>query len=134
MLRALLLACFFLITLHGQAFDLATIRPHAPDDERFQVRMPNGGHFAAVGVTSKLLVIIAYGLQESQLVGGPNWFATEKWDVEAKCDDDTYDAEQTSAMLRNLLMNRFSLRVHRAIEQRVCTHRRQRGTKVQAQR
>jgi hypothetical protein len=75
------------------------------------VHPPNNGHFTAVGAPGKLLVMIAYGVQESQIVGGPSWFAIEKWDIEAKCDDDKHSAEETSAMLRKLLEERFSLKM-----------------------
>ena len=118
MLRSLLLASAILARLNGQSFDVASVRPHAPDNEVFHVRLPNGGHFAAVGAPVKLLVMIAYGVQESQIAGGPSWFASEKWDIEAKCEDVRHSADETSQMLRNLLEERFSLRVHRDTEQR----------------
>jgi uncharacterized protein (TIGR03435 family) len=106
------------VGLNGQSFDVAGIHPHAPDDSRFLVRAPNGGHFTAVGAVGKLLVMIAYGVQDSQIVGGPGWFADEKWDVEAKSDDARHSADETCRMLRKLLEERFSLKIHRDTEQR----------------
>ena len=58
-------------SLYAQTFDVASIRPHAPDDTRFLVRQPNGGHFTAEGAVGKLLVMLAYGVQDSQITGAP---------------------------------------------------------------
>lgn len=118
MFRAVFLASTFLVTLNGQNFDVASVRPHAPDDIRFLVRQPTGGHFTAEGVVGKLLVMLAYGVQDSQITGGPTWFATEKWDIEAKCDDNRHTVDETLRMLQNLLEERFSLKIHRATGQR----------------
>jgi hypothetical protein len=110
MLRRLCCACLAIGTLCAQSFDVASIRPQAPDDLRFLVRQPNGGHFTAEGVVGKLLVMLAYDVRDSQITGGPAWFATEKWDIEAKCDDNHHSAEETKCMLQKLLENRFSLK------------------------
>jgi uncharacterized protein (TIGR03435 family) len=80
-------AFIILVRLHGQGFDVASIRPHDPANATFVVRMPTAGQFTAVGAPLKLLVIIAHGVQESEIVGGPGWFATEEWDITANCDD-----------------------------------------------
>jgi uncharacterized protein (TIGR03435 family) len=118
MRRRLCLAMITLASLYGQTFDVASIRPHAPDDSRFLVRQPNGGHFTAEGAVGKLLVMLAYGVQDSQITGGPNWFGTEKWDIEAKCDDNRHSAEETKHMLQKLLEDRFSLKILHQTEQR----------------
>jgi len=118
MLRRLCLACITAATLCAQSFDVASIRPHAPDDSRFLVRQPNGGHFTAEGAVGKLLVMLAYGVQDSQITGGPGWFGTEKWDIEAKCDDNRHSPEETKHMLRKLLEDRFSLKMHHETQQR----------------
>ena len=118
MLRRLSFVCLAVGGLYAQSFDVASIRPHAPDDRRFLVRQPNGGHFTAEGAVGKLLVMLAYGVQESQIIGGPAWFATDKWDIEAKCDDNRHSSEETKLMLRQLLEDRFSLKVRRETERR----------------
>ncbi|MBI4908167.1 MAG: TIGR03435 family protein [Acidobacteria bacterium] len=104
--------------LQGQQFDVASVRPHAPEDSRFLVRPPNRGRFTAVGIGGKLLVMLAYGVQDSQIKGGPGWFTSEKWDIEAKCEEDSASADQTAQMLGSLLEERFGLKVHKETEQR----------------
>lgn len=118
MLRRLFLTCLIAVTLRAQSFDVASIRPHAPDDPRFLVRMPTGGHFTAEGAVGKLLVMLAYDVQDSQITGGPGWFSTEKWDIDAKCDDNRHSPEETKHMLRKLLEDRFSLKTHPETQQR----------------
>src|ERR1017187_9519910 len=111
------LAC--LLNAQAVSFDVASIRPHALGDERFHVKIPSNGRFAATGITAKLVLMLAYDIQESQIVGGPSWLATEKWDVEAKSTDQVaHSAEETHHMLQSLLGERFALRIHRQTEQR----------------
>ena len=118
MSRALIIACITLVRLHGQSFDVASVRPHDPANETFVVRMPTAGHFTAEGAPVKLLVMLAYGVQESQIAGGPDWFATERWDITAKCDDEQHSGDETNTMLQHLLERRFSLKFHREAQQR----------------
>jgi uncharacterized protein (TIGR03435 family) len=122
MRKVFLLVGVSLVCLRGanaQGFDVASIRPQAPEDARFYIRLPAKGRFTAMGSTAKLLMIIAFDVQESQIAGGPGWLATEKWDIEARTDDGVeHSAEDTQRMLQNLLAQRFALRLHRATEQR----------------
>jgi uncharacterized protein (TIGR03435 family) len=116
--RALIAVFISLVRLHGQSFDVASIRPHDPANTMFVVRMPAGGQFTAVGAPLKLLVMLANRVQESQIVGGPGWFATEKWDIAAQCDDRRHSTDETYVMLQHLLKERFSLQIHSETQQR----------------
>ena len=122
MLKLYFLFCVSLLCLRGAEalrFDVASIRAHSSDDNRFRVKPPADGRFSATGAVAKVLLMLAYDVPEPQITGGPNWLATEKWDIEAKSDArDTYDVAQTRQMLRNLLAERFSLQVHRENVQR----------------
>jgi uncharacterized protein (TIGR03435 family) len=63
--------------------------------------------------------MLAYDVQEAQIIGGPNWFTTEKWDIEARSDNrGEPSVEETRRMLRQMLEERFGLRIHRETEQR----------------
>jgi uncharacterized protein (TIGR03435 family) len=108
-----------LLGAQALSFDVASIRPHAPDDDHFRVKMPSNGRFATTGSVAKLVLMVAYDVQESQIVGGPGWFATEKWDIEAKSDDRvSRSVEETRRMLQRLLEERFALQIHRETQQR----------------
>ena len=122
MCRMFLLVCISLVCLRGAdtpSFDVASIHPHDPDDNRFLIRPPVGGQFTATGGTAKLIVMLAYDIQEAQIAGGPSWFTTEKWDIDARSDNPgKHTVEETRRMLQNMLAERFGLRVHRETEQR----------------
>jgi uncharacterized protein (TIGR03435 family) len=122
MFRILIAVCIAFIQLHGQSFDVASVRPHDPANNTFVVHMPTAGHFTAEGAPVNLLVMLAYGVQESQIAGGPGWFVIEKWDIDAKCDDERHSGDETKRMLQHLLQHlleeRFSLKIHREARQR----------------
>ncbi len=102
----------------AQVFEVASVRPHSPDDQRFGVKMPNSGRFSSTGSTAKLLIMLAFDLQESQIVGGPEWLPTEKWDIEAKSENARHTPEESRVMLQNLLADRFALQTHREMAER----------------
>jgi uncharacterized protein (TIGR03435 family) len=115
MFRIILLAA--LVGLYGQNFDVASVRPQAPNDSRFFVRPPNRGQFTANGAVAKLLVMLAYDVQDTQIVGGPSWFSAEKWNIQTKSDNDQHTVEETRLMLQHLLAERFALSLHRSTAQ-----------------
>ena len=116
MFKVFFLICICPIWSQGadtSVFDVASIRPHAPDDNRFLVRPPSNGRFTATGTAAKFVLMLAYDVQETQVIGGPSWFATEKWDIEARSDDRAgHSVEETRRMLQNMLEEHFSGRQH----------------------
>jgi uncharacterized protein (TIGR03435 family) len=95
-------------------FAVVSIRRQAPDDNSFFLRPPANGRFSATGSVTRLSVMLAYDVQESQIVGGPAWFGTDRFVIEARSDDNQpHSVTETREMLQNMLTERFSLRVHR---------------------
>jgi uncharacterized protein (TIGR03435 family) len=91
-------------------FDVASVKPHrSADDVMFALQFHDGGRFTATG-TLRMLIRTAYGLQESQLVGGPGWLDGDMFDVVATAAG-TPTPEVMRLMLRQLLAERFALRV-----------------------
>jgi uncharacterized protein (TIGR03435 family) len=70
------------------------------------------GRFVARGVTARFLVAIAYGLQPYQIIGGPAWIDSERFDVEARLDDEA-DMGQEGSMIKALLADRFRFLMHK---------------------
>jgi len=70
-----------------------------------------GGRVSASNAPVRVLILMAYGLQDYQLSGGPAWVASTGYDVEAK-PASAVDAKTARLMLQNLLAERFSLKVH----------------------
>jgi uncharacterized protein (TIGR03435 family) len=74
------------------------------------------GHLKATNVSLRQFVIQAYGVLNFQLVGGPSWISTERFDIEARGDTGAMAnarAEVMRQMLQSLLEERFQLKVHR---------------------
>jgi uncharacterized protein (TIGR03435 family) len=71
-----------------------------------------GGGFRARNAPLKVLIRRAYAVQSYQVVDGPAWLDSARFDVEAKMDKATVsDPFQSLLMLRTLLADRFQLRV-----------------------
>lgn len=74
-----------------------------------------GPRLRATNYTLKSLVLLAYRIPEFQLMGGPDWLGTLRFDIEAKTADGVqlHDPEQNLSLIRSLLEDRFQLKVHR---------------------
>lgn len=73
------------------------------------------GMISATGVPVRLLMRQAYGgLQDFQLVGGPPWINSDRFDIEAKLEGGGPMSPQViQSVLRQILEERFALKVHR---------------------
>lgn len=94
------------------SFEVATVKPAKPE-EQGQAILVRGQKFSTINTTLTALVSFAYGLQDKQIVGGPDWMTTEKWDIEAQPDTPgTPNDKQLKSMLQKLLADRFQLKFH----------------------
>jgi len=113
----------------GPRFEVASIKLYASDPVGWRLGhtiadSPNEGTFEATEVTVEGLVEMAYGVHHSWLIqGGPSWFLSEKFDIQAKAGSAAsqelsgLSGDQGAAikhrMLQALLTDRFKLAVHR---------------------
>lgn len=119
-MRHMLASLFVATTLAAQttqspdtstpAFEVATVKPNRTDRAGGSLVLPPG-RFTATNVSLKILITNAYQLSFFQVVGGPDWTSTERFDIAAKAPDGA-PPEQTRAMVRALLKDRFKLVVH----------------------
>ena len=132
-LSALLVAGLF--GIQGQAqnreidskpasFEVASVRVNRSDGTRpFTIELQQGGRFSATRVTLRMLVLFAYEIQAYQLVGGPDWLDSERFDILAKTADGDLDARGNMVpagfreRLRSLLAERFKLKAYRESRQ-----------------
>ena len=68
-----------------------------------------GGRYVARGATLRRLVADAHG--PADVIGGPSWADTDRFDIEARADGERTPAE-SARLLRILLAERFNLAVH----------------------
>jgi uncharacterized protein (TIGR03435 family) len=119
MAPVLVLTGFMLPQTRAQApaaraeFEVASIKPNTSGNNLIMVRPPVGGRFTATNARLKMLIGLAYKVQNFEISGGPAWIDTEGYDVTAKAADSTIGIDQLRPMLQTLLEDRFKLAVHR---------------------
>lgn len=98
------------------AFDVASVKPsESPGEEPVSLVQP-GGRYVARNVTVRLLLKSAYGLHDDQVIGGPAWINSDRFDIVAKAEgypSASAFRDQARLMLRPLLADRFKLVVTR---------------------
>jgi uncharacterized protein (TIGR03435 family) len=99
-----------------QTFAVSTIKPSKPDAVALtQIR---GNRFVTEGTTFVDVFKYAYSVHPDQVVGGPAWLRTEKFDILADPETEKRpSSDQMKAMVQQLLGERFHLVMHH--EQRV---------------
>jgi bla regulator protein blaR1 len=65
------------------AFDEASVKASRPDDNQSRMEIQPGS-FVATNATLKTVIALAYGVQDYQLAGVPDWVNTAKFDIEAR--------------------------------------------------
>ena len=94
------------------AFEVASIKPNISTGDGAIQTNPNG-RLTVTNISLRALMVRAYGLHDSQLIGAPAWIATERFDINARTA--TPPARGPSALmplLRTLLIERFRVRAH----------------------
>jgi uncharacterized protein (TIGR03435 family) len=74
-----------------------------------------GTYLRATNFTLKSLILMSYLIPEAQLIGGPEWIGTLRFDIEAKTADGVHlhGPEENLSLIRSLLEDRFQLKAHR---------------------
>lgn len=103
-------------------YDVASIKPNKSGTNMVRLMFSPDGLSATNG-TLQMFITAAYGVENNQISGAPNWVDSERYDVEAKMDSSTADElrklneddrmAERQHMLQALLVDRFKLKVHR---------------------
>jgi uncharacterized protein (TIGR03435 family) len=117
--------------LGQERFEVASIKPTAPDVRGTSIQFQPPLGLRISNCTLRMMITFAYDIRDFQLVGGPGWVGSERFDVLAKSEkkagseevpDDPRKmteaqlktrADEIRERLRNLLADRFGLKVHR---------------------
>jgi uncharacterized protein (TIGR03435 family) len=94
-------------------FEVATIKPSNPDQQGkvFTVR---GREVLTINTSVRDLVAFAYSVHPRQIVRGPGWLETEKFDVTGQPDIEGVPNQlQLRTLVQKLLTDRFKLTFHR---------------------
>jgi uncharacterized protein (TIGR03435 family) len=104
-------------------FEVASVRENTSGSNQVSIGLQPGGRFTAVNMPLVILMRSAYRLQDSQLVGAPDWTETSRYDITAKAEGDLPPSSPIGppstgmVMLQSLLEERFKLKVHREVRE-----------------
>ncbi len=93
-------------------FDVVTVKPSDPNKpgKLFTIR---GRHVVTINTNMNDLVSLAYGIQVKQLINAPDWFGTEKFDIDGVPDvEGQPNGEQFKMLFQSVLTDRFKLTFH----------------------
>jgi uncharacterized protein (TIGR03435 family) len=93
-------------------FEVASIKPAAPDQRGMFSQPGPGGGVTMTNMTLKELIVIAWRVQPFQILGGPAWIDSLHYDITPKPEKRPQPTE-LPVMLQSLLQDRFQLAVHR---------------------
>jgi uncharacterized protein (TIGR03435 family) len=112
-----LAAILLLSTIRAQdsrQFEFAVIRPALPNAVGSSFLRFEGGRIKISNEPAKLLVRVAYELQNAQIAGGPPWLDTDRYDIEAKTGSpEKPTMRELTVLVQDLLADRFHLKFHR---------------------
>jgi uncharacterized protein (TIGR03435 family) len=93
------------------AFEVASVKvSNAPPGSDASKSTP--GNLSMRNMTLRASIAMAYDVKEMQVVGGPKWLDSERYDIDAKSASPA-PGPQLRAMLQTLLAERFKVELHR---------------------
>lgn len=91
-------------------FEVASVKSNKSGPNMISMRtLPTS--FNVTNMPLRMLIVQAYRVSGYQLVGGPSWIDSERYDIVAKGPEGSRP-DQTPLMLRGLLADRFKLKIH----------------------
>ena len=97
---------------HAPAFEIASVKASPAIAGRDGNIEMEPGKFVARNTTLQRLVFEAWQVPYAQIKGGPGWFPTAEYDIQAKAGGPA-SRDELRLMLRTLLVERFNLTVRR---------------------
>src|SRR5579871_327560 len=100
-------------------FEAASVKPGSPGGPPFTRTMggpgtKDPGRIRYSSMSRKGALVLAFGVNDFQ-IEGPGWMENERFDIDATMPADT-TKEQLQEMLRNLLVERFRIAMHREMK------------------
>jgi uncharacterized protein (TIGR03435 family) len=99
-------------------FEVATVRPNKSGDTSASLGPRPGGRLIGTNQTVRNLIRNAFNVQPDQLIGGPDWMDSDRFDIQAKAADADVDEKgmmpypQYMLRLQSLLEDRFKMVTH----------------------
>jgi uncharacterized protein (TIGR03435 family) len=105
-----------LLVGHAQTpdrFEVISIKPNLSGLDQSTGINILGSRIRGENLRLRTLILQAYGLLDFQIVGGPRWVASERFDIEATTGlHEGIRSSELGPLLRGLLADRFRLKIH----------------------
>jgi uncharacterized protein (TIGR03435 family) len=99
------------------AFEVASIKlSQSAAGGHYEIKpLPGGSGYTAQNVPFKLMMSLMYKVPMRQILGGPDWINTDRFDIEARAEHPS-SVDDLHVMFQNLLTDRFNLKFHKEIK------------------
>ncbi|MGD0347323.1 MAG: TIGR03435 family protein [Terracidiphilus sp.] len=95
------------------SFEVATIKPNNSGATQMQALVIRGRNFMTRASSVQDLLSFAYNVQSKQIVNGPAWIGSDRFDIDAVPDaEGVPNTQQIRVMIQKLLADRFKLTFH----------------------
>lgn len=95
-------------------FDVVTVKPRDPNARPGKNIGFNGRQFRGRNFNVDDMIALGYGLHTKQIVGAPEWFNTELYDIDGIPDTPGVPSlKQMAYLMQDLLATRFGIKFHR---------------------
>jgi uncharacterized protein (TIGR03435 family) len=100
-------------------FEVATVKPNKSGEARQFIQRQPGGRVTVTNMPLRTLITFAYQLAPFQLIGGPSWVASDRFDMVAKLEGNPefpvpgQGPDPIQLAMRALMAERFTLKTHR---------------------
>ena len=90
-------------------FEVASLKRNTGSEQGGGIRpAPGGQRYEATNCPIKFMIEVAYRIKAEQIIGGPGWLGTDRFDMEARAEKPS-SAEELHVMLMNMLADRLQL-------------------------
>jgi uncharacterized protein (TIGR03435 family) len=72
----------------------------------------SAGRYVATNTTLRSLLMVAYHVQDFQIIGAPAWMESERYDIEGKAEADLGSDQRAAPFLQSLIEDRFKAVMH----------------------
>jgi uncharacterized protein (TIGR03435 family) len=98
--------------LQDPRFEVVSLKPSTGERSGAGIRpTPGGERYVAVNCPLRLMIQVAWRIKAEQIVNGPEWLASDRFDLEAKAGKPS-STDELHVMLMNMLADRLHLRFH----------------------
>ena len=101
------------------SFEVATIKVNKSGENNQLIQRQPGGRVTVTNMPARFLIMFAYQLAQFQVVGGPPWITSDRFDMIAKLEGNPdfpppgQGPDPIQLAMRALMAERFKLKVHK---------------------